>query len=87
MVISVVAFFCSLQRRAIRFCNFLKSANKDLSGLVFSFVAVLTEIVVVGSCESPVFVRPVRVTITRRGCVVTSDVEAVVVVSVGWGSG
>jgi len=37
-------------------------------------------------CESLVIVRPVRVTTTRRGCVVTSEVEAVVVVSVGWGS-
>jgi len=31
-------------------------------------------------------VRPVRVYTTRGGCVVTSEVEAVVVVSVGWGS-
>jgi len=31
-------------------------------------------------------VRPVRVTTTRRGCVVMSEVEAVVVVSVGWES-
>jgi len=42
--------------------------------------------VVVGDCESPFIVRPVRVTITRRGCVVTSEVEVVVVVSGGWGS-